>query len=115
VDADGDPAPLLPASGRRNHVCGGERNAESAVNQWETVTGTVATFPLRHGADRDRTGDPLLAKQVLSQLSYRPEVCCDKEHSHLGLLTEPGKCVRKCVRFPSAAVPQLNRRNTDEA
>jgi hypothetical protein len=26
------------------------------------------------GADRDRTGDPLLAKQVLSQLSYRPEV-----------------------------------------
>jgi len=24
------------------------------------------------GADRDRTGDPLLAKQVLSQLSYRP-------------------------------------------
>ena len=26
------------------------------------------------GADRDRTGDPLLAKQVLSQLSYRPEI-----------------------------------------
>ena len=26
-----------------------------------------------NGADRDRTGDPLLAKQVLSQLSYRPE------------------------------------------
>jgi hypothetical protein len=26
------------------------------------------------GADRDRTGDPLLAKQVLSQLSYRPVV-----------------------------------------
>ena len=25
------------------------------------------------GADRDRTGDPLLAKQVLSQLSYSPE------------------------------------------
>ena len=25
------------------------------------------------GASRDRTGDPLLAKQVLSQLSYRPE------------------------------------------
>jgi hypothetical protein len=25
-----------------------------------------------NGADRDRTGDPLLAKQVLSQLSYRP-------------------------------------------
>jgi hypothetical protein len=26
------------------------------------------------GADRDRTGDPLLAKQVLSQLSYRPKM-----------------------------------------
>ncbi len=28
---------------------------------------------VKNGADRDRTGDPLLAKQVLSQLSYRPE------------------------------------------
>jgi hypothetical protein len=26
------------------------------------------------GRDRDRTGDPLLAKQVLSQLSYTPAV-----------------------------------------
>ena len=28
------------------------------------------------GADRDRTGDPLLAKQVLSQLSYGPKLAC---------------------------------------
>jgi hypothetical protein len=28
---------------------------------------------LTGGADRDRTGDPLVANQVLSQLSYRPE------------------------------------------
>ena len=29
--------------------------------------------PVEHGgADRDRTGDPLLAKQVLSHLSYSP-------------------------------------------
>ena len=27
---------------------------------------------LLSGADRDRTGDPLVANQVLSQLSYRP-------------------------------------------
>ena len=27
-----------------------------------------------YGDDRDRTGDPLLAKQVLSQLSYAPEL-----------------------------------------
>jgi hypothetical protein len=37
----------------------------------------LTSFPAtRHqefgGADRDRTGDPLLAKQVLSQLSYSP-------------------------------------------
>ena len=29
-------------------------------------------MPELGGADRDRTGDPLLAKQVLSQLSYSP-------------------------------------------
>ena len=27
------------------------------------------------GGERDRTDDPLLAKQVLSQLSYTPDVC----------------------------------------
>jgi hypothetical protein len=36
----------------------------------EIITGGLLLFS---GADRDRTGDPLLAKQVLSQLSYRPE------------------------------------------
>ena len=34
--------------------------------------------PLTHagGDNRDRTDDPLLAKQVLSQLSYTPVVIC---------------------------------------
>ena len=31
------------------------------------------------GADRDRTGDPLLAKQVLSQLSYSPVLVGTRE------------------------------------
>ena len=31
-------------------------------------------FQVVGGRDRDRTGDPLLAKQVLSQLSYTPTV-----------------------------------------
>jgi hypothetical protein len=35
---------------------------------------------LPDGADRDRTGDPLVANQVLSQLSYRPERCTLKVH-----------------------------------
>ena len=32
----------------------------------------IVTHGKSGGADRDRTGDPLLAKQVLSQLSYSP-------------------------------------------
>ena len=35
------------------------------------AAGAAAAEP--HGAEGDRTPDPLLAKQVLSQLSYRPE------------------------------------------
>jgi hypothetical protein len=34
----------------------------------------VISFQVIGGRDRDRTGDPLLAKQVLSQLSYTPIV-----------------------------------------
>ena len=33
---------------------------------------TCATFDGDGGGERDRTDDPLLAKQVLSQLSYTP-------------------------------------------
>ena len=36
------------------------------------VRALARTFAELGGADRDRTGDPLLAKQVLSQLSYSP-------------------------------------------
>jgi hypothetical protein len=32
----------------------------------------LSTLKLMGGADRDRTGDPRLAKPVLSQLSYSP-------------------------------------------
>ena len=34
---------------------------------------TASAFARTGGADRVRTDDPLLAKQVLSQLSYSPE------------------------------------------
>ena len=34
----------------------------------------ISTLPANGGGRRDRTDDPLLAKQVLSQLSYAP-VC----------------------------------------
>ena len=46
------------------------------------------------GADRDRTGDPLLAKQVLSQLSYSP-VHDDADACRLGVPR------RKCAEAQS--------------
>ena len=41
------------------------------------------------GADRDRTGDPLLAKQVLSQLSYSPLKGCVAKMVGLGRVELP--------------------------
>jgi hypothetical protein len=47
-----------------------------AIGIWSTTlrpnTKYQVLSTLCGGADRDRTGDPLLAKQVLSQLSYSP-------------------------------------------
>ena len=46
---------------------------------------------ISHGAEEDRTPDPLLAKQVLSQLSYSPEIT---------LIFNSDKFrVRTCFRF----------------
>ena len=43
------------------------------VRMWWQVISTFAGQCLKAGgANRDRTDDPLLAKQVLSQLSYGP-------------------------------------------
>jgi hypothetical protein len=41
------------------------------------------------GRDRDRTGDPLLAKQVLSQLSYTPTVGVTFILKHFHLFQNP--------------------------
>ena len=40
------------------------------------------------GADRDRTDDPLLAKQVLSQLSYSPVAFSDSPHRDVRFFCE---------------------------
>jgi hypothetical protein len=60
-----------------------------ALRRWKTCRNVTGLIPDRRrlynggdqeavheigGADRDRTDDPLLAKQVLSQLSYSPMV-----------------------------------------
>jgi hypothetical protein len=41
------------------------------ASKWP-VQGSKPVVKEHGGRDRDRTGDPLLAKQVLSQLSYTP-------------------------------------------
>ena len=45
---------------------------------------------LSGGADRDRTDDPLLAKQVLSQLSYSPSL---RDTSHVARFWMQVSCV----------------------
>ena len=40
-------------------------------------------YERRSGPERARTADPLLAKQVLYQLSYRPDKWWAKEELHL--------------------------------
>jgi hypothetical protein len=54
-------------------------------------------FDMANGADRDRTGDPLLAKQVLSQLSYRPESTASIEISRF-IVPPQVVAVQRCVR-----------------
>jgi hypothetical protein len=67
---------------------GGGKPAVSVSKDWRPVSksaslalngGDWETANESGGAERDRTADPLLAKQVLSQLSYSPMVgACGK-------------------------------------
>ena len=59
----------------------------AARNRHGKITESSLKFqPELGGADRDRTGDPLLAKQVLSQLSYSPSRLSEKVSAAFGLL-----------------------------
>ena len=51
-----------------------DQTASSPKDQRQATThvSELSTFKIRGGGRRDRTDDPLLAKQVLSQLSYAP-------------------------------------------
>jgi hypothetical protein len=59
-------AKLRKAKGRRPSLAG-----PSGAQQRSCVR---ASGHINGGAERDRTADPLLAKQVLSQLSYSPNL-----------------------------------------
>jgi hypothetical protein len=65
------------------------------------------------GRDRDRTGDPLLAKQVLSQLSYTPTKTT-LILNHLSLFRIPSLAkivvtVPDKLEFPVGAVPDTEK------
>ena|SRR5271156_507722 len=55
-----------------NTELGTARISEGFGRDVTTAAKTIETKEKFGGRDRDRTGDPLLAKQVLSQLSYTP-------------------------------------------
>jgi hypothetical protein len=74
---------LCPSFRRRGPVCDVQTGWAQNWAQRETnrikrggieAANSIRTKEKYGGRDRDRTGDPLLAKQVLSQLSYTPTV-----------------------------------------
>ena len=58
------PDGLEPSTPRLSSACSNQLSYEPSKNEYIAETG---------GAGRVRTGDPLLAKQVLYQLSYDPK------------------------------------------
>ena|SRR5437762_8426087 len=65
IDAEGNPRLLSPLMLAVAFSCG-------KLEQPDAERFDFASTAAPGGADRDRTDDPLLAKQVLSQLSYSP-------------------------------------------
>jgi hypothetical protein len=53
-------------------ICSKVSLFDPSKNGWKKFTFEHSDEERIGGADRDRTDDPLLAKQVLSQLSYSP-------------------------------------------
>ena len=66
---------------------------------------TLST-PVIGGGGRDRTDDPLLAKQVLSQLSYAPISAC--HHRHAAELVGQGGLEPPTPRLSSVCSNQLS-------
>ncbi len=65
------PDGLEPSTPRLSSACSNQLSYEPREN------GNTMRGASLGGADRVRTGDPLLAKQVLYQLSYDPIWCSD--------------------------------------
>ena len=62
------PDGLEPSTPRLSSACSNQLSYEPKIGKWRLTSRDA----FLGGADRVRTGDPLLAKQVLYQLSYDP-------------------------------------------
>ena len=62
------PDGLEPSTPRLSSACSNQLSYEPKMGKWQQTEWNRRLG----GADRVRTGDPLLAKQVLYQLSYDP-------------------------------------------
>ena len=63
------PDGLEPSTPRLSSACSNQLSYEPKIGKWTNHMG----FAVIGGAGRTRTGDVLLAKQVLYQLSYDPK------------------------------------------
>ena len=70
------PDGLEPSTPRLSSACSNQLSYEPKIGEWRIRQSKILELG---GADRIRTGDPLLAKQMLYQLSYdpRPGHYCD--------------------------------------
>ena len=72
VGSSGLEPPTSRLSGVRSNLLSYEPLSQMSVR----LTAPILPFRKVGGDERVRTDDPLLAKQVLSQLSYTPILCC---------------------------------------
>ena len=63
------PDGLEPSTPRLSSACSNQLSYEPEIGKWQKF---IPSRVIIGGAGRSRTGDPLLAKQVLYQLSYDP-------------------------------------------
>ena len=77
----------------------------AAARPERSAKGATASGQNNGGAERDRTADPLLAKQVLSQLSYSPIQLDNRQiapsarqHNHIASVKYVQACQAKPIR-----------------
>ena len=78
------PGPNSPRMSSLHDVVKNRQHPQGMMQTCFSLKGYLDHQTTRHqngGAERDRTADPLLAKQVLSQLSYSPNLLVNSQPS----------------------------------